>query len=59
MYQLAWDRGITVQHKNELYISVDKGSTHQMDKNSDTTNTSGCGRVLEHPMLHTLVHVYS
>ena len=43
--------GVTVQHKYELtnVKSVEKGSTHQMDKNSYTTITSGPGLVLVHP----------
>ena len=41
---ITWESGITVQHKNELYKSVEKALTHQMDK-----NTSGRGRVLIHP----------
>ena len=38
-----WDSGITVQHKNELYKSVES-LTHQMDK-----NTSERDRELVHP----------
>ena len=33
---LTWDSGVTVQHKNELYKSVEKGLTHQMDTNRNT-----------------------
>ena len=35
---LTGDSGVTVQHKNELYKSVEKGLTNQMDTNRNTSN---------------------
>ena len=37
-FSIILDSGVTVQHKNELYKSVEKGLTHQMDTNRNTSN---------------------